>query len=101
MAEHGLKIRVIKQVSEGTKDIIRARCKTGNLTKEMMDSKALALLHGDVCDLIYAGDLAQKEADTIVFEIGGSCPQHLTCLGIVGDVSAVEAAVKRIQEEML
>lgn len=101
MAEHGLKIRVIKQVSEGTKDIICARCKTRNLTKELMDSKALALLHGDVCDLIYASDLAQKEADTIVFEIGGSCPQHLTCIGILGDVSAVEEAVKRIEEEML
>lgn len=101
MAEHGLKIRVIKQVSEGTKDIVCARCKTGNLTKESMDSKALALLHGDVCDLIYAGDLAQKEADTIVFEIGGTCPQHLTCLGILGEVSAVEEAVKRIEKELM
>lgn len=101
MAEHGMKIRIIKQVSEGTKDIICSRCRTGKLTREMMESKALGLVHGDVCDIIYASDLAQKEADTMVFEIGGNCPQHLTCLGILGDLSAVEEAVRRIQREML
>lgn len=32
--------------------------------------------------------------------IPGSCPQHLTCLGILGDVSAVDAAVQRIKKEI-
>ena len=55
---------------------------------------------GNVCDLIYASDLAQKASDVEVFEISGNCPQHLTCLAILGTAAAVDEAVKRIQSEL-
>ena len=100
MAEHGLKIHIIRQVSEGTKDIICARNRSPELKKQFETSNALALVHGDVCDMIFASDLAQKAADTMVFEIMGSCPQHMTCLGILGDSAAVDEAVARIKREL-
>ena len=101
MAAHEMKIRIMKTVSEGTKEIIKGRVRKGKLDEMFDEHSALALLHADVCDLIYASDLAQKAANVEVFEIAGNCPQHLTCLGILGSVSAVEAAVQRIKNEIL
>ncbi|MCD7817905.1 MAG: BMC domain-containing protein [Lachnospiraceae bacterium] len=98
MAAHDVKINIMKTVSEGTKEIILRRSKMPELEALFQKYPALALVHGDVCDMIYASDLAQKAADVQVFEIMGSCPQHLTCLGILGDASAVEEAVARIQK---
>ncbi|MCD8103498.1 MAG: BMC domain-containing protein [Lachnospiraceae bacterium] len=98
MAAHDVKINVMKTVSEGTKEIILRRAKMPELEELFQKYPALALVHGDVCDMIYASDLAQKAADVQVFEIMGSCPQHLTCLGILGDASAVEEAVARIKK---
>lgn len=100
MASHEVKIRVMKTVSEGTKEIIRRRVKKENIDKMLQEKSALALVHGDVCEMIYASDVAQKASDVEVFEIMGSCPQHMTCLGILGDASAVETAVQRVRNEI-
>ncbi|MCD8022092.1 MAG: BMC domain-containing protein [Lachnospiraceae bacterium] len=100
MAAHDMKINVMKTVSEGTKEIILRRARKDNLAELFEKYPALALVHGDVCDMIYASDLAQKAADVQVFEIMGSCPQHVTCLGILGDASAVEEAVARIRKTL-
>ncbi len=96
----GLKIHVMKTVSPGTKDIIIRRARVEGLEKWFEVHAALALLEGNVCDLIYASDLAQKTSDVEVFEINGNCPQHLTCLGILGSAAAVDEAVERIQGEL-
>lgn len=100
MASHEMKIRVMKTVSEGTKEIILKRVRSNTLAESFSTHSALALLHGDVCDLIYASDLAQKASGVEVFEIMGSCPQHMTCIGLLGDTSAVEAAVAKIRKEL-
>lgn len=100
MAAHEIKIRVMKTVSEGTREIILNRVRRAELKETFDRNSALALVHGDVCDMIYASDLAQKAADVEVFEIGGTCPQHMTCLAILGDASAVDAAVKRVKDEL-
>ncbi len=90
----------MKTVSEGTKEMILARARKDRLEQLFHAHSALALVHGDVCDIIYASDLAQKAAAVEVFEIPGNCPQHLTCLGILGDAAAVEEAVARIKREL-
>lgn len=100
MVSHEVKIRVMKTVSEGTKEIIRRRVKKENIENLLQEKPALALVHGDVCEMIYASDVAQKASDVEVFEIMGSCPQHMTCLGILGDASAVETAVQRVRNEI-
>lgn len=89
-------IHVMKTVSEGTKRIIMRRARMEGLDILFQEHSALALLNGNVSDLIFASDLAQKTSDVEVFEISGNCPQHLTCLAILGDAAAVDEAVERI-----
>ena len=92
-----VKIRIMKTVSPGTKEIIGRRARKDNLEELFRQNAALALVQGSVCDMIFASDVAQKASDVEVFEIMGSCPQHMTCLGILGDVAAVEAAVQKVK----
>ncbi|MGN0354127.1 MAG: BMC domain-containing protein [Muricoprocola sp.] len=94
-----MKIHVMKTVSEGTKQIIMRRARMEGLDILFQEHSALALINGNVSDLIYASDLAQKAADVEVFEISGNCPQHMTCLAILGSASAVDEAVERINSE--
>ncbi|MDO4487601.1 MAG: BMC domain-containing protein [Eubacteriales bacterium] len=92
-------IHVMKTVSEGTKQIIKRRARMEGLDVLFSEHSALALINGNVSDLIYASDLAQKASTVEVFEISGNCPQHMTCLAILGDAAAVDEAVKRIESE--
>lgn len=101
MAAHEMKIRTIKTISDGTKEILLRRAKKPDLEELFKSHSSLALIHGDVCDMIYASDLAQKAASVEVFEVSGTCPQHMTCLAILGDTSAVDAAVRKVKEELL
>lgn len=94
-----MKIHVMKTVSEGTQKIIMRRARMEGLDILFKENSALALLNGNVSDLIYASDLAQKASDVEVFEISGNCPQHLTCLAILGSASAVDEAIERIERE--
>ena len=97
MSAHEMKIRVMKTVSDGTREIILNRVKIPDLEKYFSECAALAVIHGDVCDMIFASDIAQKAANVKTFEISGSCPQHMTCIGILGDASAVDVAVQKIK----
>lgn len=90
----------MKTVSEGTKEIVKRRLRNEELEQLLSYHSCLAVVNGNVCDLIYASDLAQKTSSVEVFEIPGNCPQHMTCLGILGDVAAVEAAVQKIKTEL-
>ncbi|MCI5699493.1 MAG: BMC domain-containing protein [Lachnospiraceae bacterium] len=100
MASHEVKIRMMKTVSKGTQEIIKKRVRKDNLEQLFERNQALAIMHGDVCEMIYASDLALKTSNVEVFEISGSCPQHMTCLAIMGTVSAVEAAIQKIKSEI-
>lgn len=100
MAQHEVKIRVMKTVSEDTIEIIKKRVRNQELEQLFQKKTALAVIHSDVCEMIYISDLACKTSDVRAFEIPGSCPQHMACLGILGDVAAVEAAVQRIKQEL-
>lgn len=100
MAVHEMKIRVMKTVSEGTKEIIKKRVKGYDIDALFQKNAALALVHSDVCDMIYISDLAQKASDVQVFEITGTCPTHMVCLGILGAASAVDEAVKKVRSEI-
>lgn len=95
-----IKIRIMKTVSQGTCEIVKRRLRNDRLSELLDHNSCLALVQGNVCDMIYASDLAQKTASVEVFEIPGSCPQNMTCLGILGDVAAVEAAIQKIDKEM-
>ena len=71
-----------------------------NLEQLFERNPALAIMHGDVCKMIYASDFALKTSSVEVFEISGSCPQQMTCLTIMGTVPAVEVAIQKIKSEI-
>lgn len=59
---------------------------------------AVALLQGRVVDMIAAMDIAEKAADVRTYDLKGICPQHITMIGIFGDVAAVKASIQAIEE---
>jgi microcompartment protein CcmL/EutN len=48
--------------------------------------------------MIAAADVAEKAADVRVFDLRGLCPQHITMIGIFGDIADVKAGVQAIQD---
>ena len=67
----------------------------------LIDSSAVGLVQGRLVDMIAAADVAEKAAAVRVFDLKGSCPQHLTMIGIFGNVAAVKASLDAISREKL
>ncbi len=66
---------------------------------EDIEFSAVGLVQGRLTDMIYAADIAEKAADVRVFDLKGTCPQHLTMIGIFGDIAAVKAALDAIDAD--
>lgn len=96
MPFHEMKIRVMNTSSPGTQESNKNCLRKDSCYDLFTETSALALVHGDVSDVIYASDLAQKDSGVAASKIPGSCPQNLTCLGIMGDVAAVQHIQKEI-----
>ena len=59
---------------------------------------AVGLVQGKVVDMIAAADVAEKAGDVLVYDLKGICPQHITMIGIFGDIADVKAAMDAIEE---
>ena len=44
-----------------------------------------------------AADVAEKASNVEISEINGNCPQHITMIGIFGDIAAVNEAINAIK----
>jgi len=91
-----VKIQFIKSPSPGTMAIL-ARRRTGTGPSAPTPG-AVGLVQGALADMITAADIAEKAAQVEVEEIRGICPQHVTLIGIFGDIAAVDAALKAVRE---
>jgi microcompartment protein CcmL/EutN len=47
--------------------------------------------------MIAAADVAEKAGNVRVFDLRGLCPQHITMIGIFGDIADVEASIAAIE----
>ncbi len=95
-----LNIQFITHPGPGVIGILMTRMSTsGRKTVEMIDFSAVGLVQGRLVDMIYASDIAEKAANVQVFDLKGSCPQHLTMIGIFGEIAAVKAALDAIGAE--
>jgi ethanolamine utilization microcompartment shell protein EutS len=89
-----LNVQLISQPSAGVRRIMAGRLGAAAKTHgDLIQSGAIGLVQGKLVDMIAAADVAEKAADVHVFDLKGSCPQHLTMIGIFGDVSAVQASL--------
>jgi microcompartment protein CcmL/EutN len=59
---------------------------------------AVGLIQGKVVDMIAAADVAEKAASVRVFDLKGICPQHITMIGIFGDIADVKASMAAIEQ---
>lgn len=58
---------------------------------------AVGLIQSSVTDLFFFSDLAMKASDVYAVEIYGTCPQHVTTLAIMGEISSVRTAMDVIE----
>ena len=93
-----LTIKTLNSPSKGTMRILTRKVCDDQI-KEMLQVgkvKAIGLVQGSVADVIMASDVAEKASNVEVSEINGNCPQHITMIGIFGDVAAVTEALNAI-----
>jgi len=66
--------------------------------KEVSDKSwgAVGLVQTHLADLFAIADIADKNANVLVTEIRGICPQYVSMIAIFGDTSSVEAALNAI-----
>lgn len=94
-------VQFISHPSPGVFEFLRQRAGAVGkklLTEPEIPIGAVGLIQGKVVDMIAAADVAEKAADVRVFDLKGICPQHITMIGIFGDVAAVKASLKAIEE---
>ena len=92
--------QIISQPSPGVFEFLRQR--VGAVGKKIFAEAevpftAVGLVQGKVLDMIAAADVAEKAADVRVFDLKGICPQHVTMIGIFGDIADVEASIEAIE----
>jgi ethanolamine utilization microcompartment shell protein EutS len=92
-----MEFTIIRSPEKGTLEIILERSNT-KIDKTDLCTDTIGLVQGKVLDMILAADVAEKSANVTVCDIRGACPQNMTVLGVFGDTSSVETAVKNIKE---
>jgi hypothetical protein len=97
-----LNIQFLTHPGPGVIEILLSRMtQSAKKGVEPIDFSAVGLVQGRVVDLVYAADVAEKAAKVQVFDLRGLCPQHLTMIGIFGEVAAVRASLDAIQADAL
>jgi hypothetical protein len=96
-----LSSRIISHPSPGVFEFLRQR--VGAVGKKVFAEAeipftAVGLIQGKLIDMIAAADVAEKAADVRVFDLRGLCPQHITMIGIFGDISDVKASIEAIEQ---
>jgi len=95
-------IQFITHPGPGVIEILSTRMgASGKKALELVDFSAVGLVQGRLVDMVAAADIAEKTADVHVFDLKGTCPQHMTMVGIFGDIAAVKACLDAIGESGL
>jgi ethanolamine utilization microcompartment shell protein EutL len=93
-----LNIQFITHPGPGVIEILMSRMGGGaKKTLEIVNFSAVGLVQGKLVDMMLAADIAEKTADVLVLDLKGTCPQHLTMIGIFGDIAAVKASLDAIR----
>ena len=95
-----LSTQIISHPAPGVFEFLRQR--VGAVGKKIFAEAevpftAVGLVQGKVVDMIAAADVAEKAANVRVFDLKGICPQHVTMIGIFGDIADVEESIDAIK----
>ena len=94
-----LTIKILNSPSKGTMRILQRKACDDQIKEMLQNGKVMAigLVQGSVADVIMAADVAEKASNVEISEINGNCPQHITMIGIFGDIAAVNEAINAIK----
>ena len=94
-----LTVKILNSPSKGTMRILQRKVCDEQIKEMLQDEKvrAIGLVQGSVADVIMAADVAEKASNVEISEINGNCPQHITMIGIFGDIAAVNEAINAIK----
>lgn len=94
-----MKYALIQRPSSATISMLKRKiadvCMKTELESRMVE--AVGICQGSILEVLIASDVAEKAAGVTAGEINGSCPQHITCLAILGDTEAVNAAIQAVK----
>jgi hypothetical protein len=90
--------RIIRAPGAGVLEILQRRMPQ-TVRDKVKDLRidAIGLVQSNVANILYFADVAQKAGAVFPVELHGSCPQHITTLALLGDVSSVETAMAAIE----
>lgn len=94
-------IRIISHPSRGVFEFLRQRIGTSGkkvFAEAEVPFTAVGLVQGKLVDMIAAADVAEKAGNVRVFDLRGLCPQHITMIGIFGDIADVRASIEAIEQ---
>lgn len=94
-----LNIKIINNPSKGTIRLLLRKIGDEQV-KEYLNSgsvNSLGLIQGQLAEIVAAADIAEKASSVQVAEIAGSCPQHITMIGVFGETSSVGESIKAVQ----
>lgn len=94
-----LTIKILNNPSKGTMRILQRKVCDDQIKEMLLNEKVMAigLVQGSVAEIIMAADVAEKASNVEISEINGNCPQHITMIGMFGDVTAVNEAINAIR----
>ncbi|MFZ5643447.1 MAG: BMC domain-containing protein [Bacillota bacterium] len=92
-------IRIINTPAAAVLRIIDGRRVSRNNPK-LGRPPAIALIQGQLADILAAADYAEKSAAVEVDEVRGLCPQHMCMIAVWGDTAAVQEAVSVVKSNL-
>lgn len=94
-----LNIRIINKPSKGIIRLLLRKISDTQVMEYLENGSvnSLGLIQGQLAQIIASADIAEKASNVQIAEITGSCPQHITMIGIFGEISSVEESIKAVQ----
>lgn len=94
-----MKYALIQRPSPATIGMLKRKTTDAGIREELEQRgvEAIGICQGTVLEVLVASDIAEKAAGVIAGEVNGNCPQHITCLAILGETGAVNAALEAVK----
>ena len=97
-----MKCKIIKRPSSAVVSMLRRKMPDAAARQSLEERRieSVGICQGSVLEILVASDIAEKTAGVVVGEVSGSCPQHMTCMAVLGDTGAVRAAMEAVELEL-
>ena len=93
--------KIINNPTLACLDMITRRMSPGERAQlEKLKFNAVGLIQANVASIFYYGDIVAKASNVVPFEIMGNCPTSITTLAFFGETSAVQTAMRAVEQKV-